>query len=130
MENERRRWLKYAAGVGAAAVLSACERGRVHAEKSTTTTADAGRSPEQVRCDDVAGLSGDEIERRKALKYTDRSSDGNRTCGGCMHLQPVPGSNSPCKRCSVVPGPVHVDGWCSSWTARVSGGIDTRGISA
>ena len=109
MDDARRRWIKHISFFSAA-LLTGCDRLR------------AAPPPEkQARCDDTAGLTADEIKRRKELKYTDRAGQAQQTCGGCMHLQPVPGSNSPCKRCSVLAGPVHVDGWCSAWVARVSG---------
>lgn len=110
MDDARRRWIKHIAFLSAAAVLTGWDRLR------------AAMPPErQARCDDTSGLTPEDIKRRKELKYTDRASNREQTCGGCMHLQPVPGSNSPCKRCSVLPGPVHADGWCSAWVARVSG---------
>ncbi len=39
-----------------------------------------------------------------------------------MHLQPTPAKNGgPCKACSVLPGPVHMEGWCTAWVARIGG---------
>lgn len=123
MDGLRRRWFKQAAFVITASALIGCERDRSRSDAptSTSTTTTAAPTETQARCDDTSGLGPDDVRRRKELKYTDRAGNAQQTCGGCMHLQPVPGSTSPCKRCSVVPGPVHVDGWCSAWVARVSG---------
>lgn len=123
MDRSRRRWFKQTAFVITAGALFGCERERAGSDVPTgTSTTTAAAPPEkQARCDDTRGLGPDDVRRRKELKYTDRSGNPQQSCGGCMHLQPVPGDASPCKRCSVVPGPVHVDGWCSAWVARVSG---------
>jgi hypothetical protein len=119
MDDARRRWLKHAALLGTAAALG-CQREQPRSE--TTSVVTTAPPPAKARCDDVSGLTADEINRRKELKYVDRSSNPQQTCGNCNHVQPVPGSNDPCKRCSVVPGPVHIDGWCTAWIARVGGG--------
>lgn len=107
--SERRYLLKQLLAGGALAVLGARRfAADAHAETKQPT-----------RCDDTSGLTRDEVAQRKALKYTDRTPNSAQTCGNCMHLQPVPGSTGPCKRCSVLPGPVHIAGWCTAWVARV-----------
>lgn len=110
MDDARRRWFKHAAFFTTATILAGNDRLRAAVPRE-----------QQPRCDDTSGLTAEEIKRRKNLKYTDRANNSQQTCGTCMHLQPAPGSTGPCKRCSVLPGPVHVDGWCSAWVARVSG---------
>lgn len=80
-----------------------------------------GAAQPQARCD-ASRLSAPERQRREALAYTDRSPEPEQTCGNCMHLQPAPERNGgPCKACSALPGPVHVDGWCTAWVARLGG---------
>lgn len=75
----------------------------------------------QGRCD-ASGLSKQERQERDALEYVDRSPHPRQTCGNCMHLQPTPAKNGgPCKACSVLPGPVHMEGWCTAWVARIGG---------
>ncbi len=120
MDLARRRWLKHAALLTTVTAL-ACERERPATQKTATATTVAP-PPAKARCDDVSGLTPDEVGRRKALQYVDRTRNPQQTCGSCNHVQPVPGSNDPCKRCSVVPGPVHIDGWCTAWIARIGGG--------
>lgn len=81
----------------------------------------AARAATQARCD-VSGLSKQESQQRSALQYTDRSPQPQQNCGNCMHLQPTPAKNgSACKACSVLPGPVHMEGWCTAWVARIGG---------
>ena len=120
MNLARRRWFKHAAWLTTVTAL-ACERERPATEKTASATPVAP-PPATARCDDVSGLTPDEIKRRKELKYVDRTRNPQQTCGSCNHVQPVPGSDDPCKRCSVLPGPVHIDGWCSAWIARIGGG--------
>ena len=101
-----------------AVAIAGCDRSRPSQQKPDAAKAQPGVPPERVPCNDLAGLAKDEVARRKALKYTDRAPDSSRNCGGCAHLQLVPGSDSPCKRCSVIAGPVHINGWCSAWLQR------------
>ena len=126
MDRTRRRYLKTSAYIILTSGLLGCQR---EERPATSTRTDSNTSsaaatppqpPSEVRCDDTKGLVPTEIQHRKELKYTDRSPNSNQTCGNCMHLQPVPGSDGPCKRCSVLAGPVHVSGWCSAWVARLS----------
>ncbi len=122
MDDARRRWLKHAALLATATALG-CQR-EPQPPRVAKTPVDTAAAPptKTASCNDVSGLAPDEINRRKELKYVDRSANPQQTCGNCNHVQPVPGSNDPCKRCSVLPGPVHIDGWCSAWIARVGGG--------
>lgn len=125
MDRTRRRYLKTSAYLILTTGLLGCQREQRPAtatgsDPSTTTAAAAPPAPNAVGCDDLKGLAPAEIQQRKDLKYTDRSPNSNQNCGNCMHLQPVPGSDGPCKRCSVLAGPVHMNGWCSAWVARLS----------
>lgn len=116
----RRIFLKRLAYAGVGIVAAGCDRDRPSHQPPQTLASQAARPPERVRCDDSADLSKEDIERRRGLAYTDRAPDPARSCGNCQHLQPVPGSDTPCKRCSVIAGPVHVHGWCSAWTERAA----------
>jgi len=105
--------------IGTAAV-AACDRSRPSQQAPAAVSDQTAVPAERAHCDDVAGLSKADVARRSSVHYTDHAPDPARSCGNCTHLQPVPGSDSPCKRCSIVAGPVHVNGWCNVWLERTS----------
>ncbi|MFP5350231.1 MAG: high-potential iron-sulfur protein [Gammaproteobacteria bacterium] len=126
MDETRRRWLQQLAWLAAASTVG-CERKDAQTRSaslssSAAVTPGATPPPGRASCDDTSGLTPEQIKLRRELKYVDRAPNPAHTCGSCNHIQPAPGSNDPCKRCSVVPGPVHLDGWCSAWVARIGGG--------
>lgn len=102
---ERRQFLVLVAGLTAFATV------RAQDSKS--------KNP-QFSCSNVSGLSPEQIQTRKSLQYTDRSSKAKQTCGNCQNLQPKPQGSDGCQGCQVIPGPVHPSGWCSAWVARPS----------
>lgn len=121
MDRARRRCLTTSAYWVITAGLLGCQREQRPATGTRgTDTAAATPPPASVRCDDTKGLAPTEVQQRKELKYTDRAPNPNQSCSNCMHLQPVPGSDKACSRCSVLAGPVHINGWCSAWVVRAS----------
>lgn len=69
-------------------------------------------------CNDVSGLSEPEKMTRNALQYVDRSPYPDKKCNGC-NLYQAPPSVSQCGGCQVVKGPIHPEGYCTSWVAKV-----------
>ncbi len=68
----------------------------------------------QPKCDDVSGLKKEEIEQRKALKYTDNSPEKGKLCSNCaLYVPAKPGSQ--CGGCTLIKGPISPNGWCTSW---------------
>ncbi|MCS7204797.1 MAG: high-potential iron-sulfur protein [Leptospiraceae bacterium] len=68
-------------------------------------------------CDDVTGLTQEEIEQRKNLQYTDFTPDPSKLCENCA-LYVLPEGNSPCGKCNLIKGPVSPKGWCTSWVPK------------
>lgn len=68
-------------------------------------------------CNDVSALSASEKAVRDALKYTDKSPDPAKVCTGCLQWEPN-ADPAQCGGCKVVKGPIHPDGYCSSWAAK------------
>jgi hypothetical protein len=103
----RRDLFKRTAAVGAAAVgtgwaLAACDGG--------------GDGEKELSCTDVSGLKSSEIQTRSSLQYVDKSSKPDQNCANCQFYEPK-GKNQ-CGGCTVVPGPIHPKGWCTSWAAK------------
>lgn len=74
---------------------------------------------EDISCTDTSGLSEQQVQTRKALKYTDNAPKPAQICENCQHYQPATDPKA-CGRCAVVPGPVHPQGWCTAWTPAIT----------
>ncbi len=99
------------AGVGASTVLSACGGDDAPADDDATADAD-------FTCDDVSGLSDQEIQTREqqieALDYVEATPNPEERCDNCMFWE-EPEAGAECGGCDLFPGPVHPEGWCNSW---------------
>ncbi|MCS7206021.1 MAG: high-potential iron-sulfur protein [Leptospiraceae bacterium] len=71
----------------------------------------------QAKCDDVSGLKPEEIKQRKDLKYTDKSPDPKKLCSNCALWVP-PKTKGACGGCNLIKGPIHPNGWCTSWVPK------------
>jgi hypothetical protein len=69
-------------------------------------------------CNDVTALSEPEKMARNALAYVDRSPHPDKKCNGC-NLFVVPAAITECGGCKVVKGPIHPEGYCTSWVKKV-----------
>ncbi len=71
----------------------------------------------EFACDDASGLSEKDAELRTALEYVDRSPhDAAKKCADCAFY--VPADEGECGKCTLVKGPIHPLGYCSSWAAK------------
>jgi hypothetical protein len=67
-------------------------------------------------CNDLSGLSKDDIEMRNALEYVPNTPDKNKTCLNCEYYHPTPKENKNiCGTCDLFPGPVNANGYCNQW---------------
>lgn len=86
--------------IGAGASLAAC-----------------GSSEPELVCTDTQGLTGQEAMLRTTLQYTDHSPHSDKTCTNCQLHQGSP-DPATCGRCTVLKGPVHPQGYCTSWALK------------
>ena len=71
----------------------------------------------QFRCDDVSGLSEDDLALRSALEYQDGSPHGEeKNCSNCAFYRT--GAKNQCGQCTLLRGPIHPRGYCNSWAAK------------
>lgn len=63
-------------------------------------------------------LSQQEIQVRQSLKYVDQSPITHRTCLNCKVFT-LPKQGFSCGGCKIVPGPIHKNGYCTAWIARI-----------
>jgi len=66
-------------------------------------------------CNDTSGLSPEDVRRRTDATYVERSTRGNRKCRNCSVFSSA-GADA-CGTCTLVPGPINPNGYCSSWSA-------------
>lgn len=71
---------------------------------------------EALTCDDVSGLTEQQVQTRKALKYVDQSPDPKKRCNGCQFFV-KPEKEGMCGGCKLLPGPIHPQGYCTAWAA-------------
>jgi hypothetical protein len=106
------------ASLGASAVLAGCgsDDSSDSASDDASTTASA-----DLECDDLSGLTDTEKKRRAAqvdaLNYVDQTENPDQNCANCLFYQ-QPTGGSECGKCQLFPGPVHPNGWCSTWQAK------------
>lgn len=92
--------------------------------KDTTATAaqDTSKAPAQAPkaaaaknpCDDMTGVSPEELEKRKKLAYVKQSPIPDSQCGNCaLYIPPKEGKG--CGGCLLFKGPVRAEGYCAYW---------------
>ena len=101
------------AGLGAGTVLAGCGGGAEEAPELDTDDAVA----DNFSCTDTTGLTEAEVSMRETLNYVDDSPYEDRICANCqLYVAPEGGAN--CGGCTIIKGPVHPQGYCTSWVAK------------
>jgi hypothetical protein len=87
--------------------ITAC-RGRI---KTTDEISDNGSSGS---CDDLAGLSDQDLKLRETFGYLPKSPVAGNQCSNCNLWLPNEADLS-CGKCLLFKGPVYAVGHCTSW---------------
>ena len=66
------------------------------------------------QCDNLSGVSAEEIEKRKKLAYVTKTPIPDSHCSNCNLYLP-PAKDKPCGGCMLFKGPVRPDGYCAYW---------------
>lgn len=113
------------AGLGGGALLSACgggDSGDGGASEGTGAS-DAGGQTASLQCNDLSGLTEQEKQSRRqmvqSLQYVEESPNPDQLCSNCNFWQP-PSGDDPCGGCTLIKGPIHPDGYCTSWVKMAS----------
>lgn len=69
-----------------------------------------------LSCTDVSNLTEEQIQTRKSVQYVDDSPNEEKQCNNCRLFEP-PDATEECGGCQVVPGPIHPQGYCTSWVS-------------
>jgi hypothetical protein len=67
-------------------------------------------------CMDVTGLSEEEVAKRAELQYVDATTRAGMNCVGCQFYTAA--AEGACGGCTILAGPIHPEGWCSTWAAK------------
>jgi hypothetical protein len=100
-----------AAVLGGGSVLAGCgggdngDSGQQAASKST-----AAADP----CGDTTGLTETDLQMRTNLKYVAVSTEEGKNCANCKFYV-ADQFGEQCGGCELFKGPVHPEGYCSSW---------------
>ena len=98
--------------VGASSLLAACSA----TEPAPGTEAgDVAGGP--LDCSDISGLSETQVQTRTGLAYVEMSTTPDQNCLNCVQYQAAAEAGT-CGTCTLVPGPINPEGWCSSWAAK------------
>ena len=72
------------------------------------------QSAQNNPCDDLKGVSADEIAKRKKLAYVNKTPIPDNHCSNCALYLP-PAKDKPCGGCMLFKGPVRPEGYCAYW---------------
>lgn len=87
---------------------------------SVAKEGDSGQQPKTPQpvqknpCDDLTGVSADEIAKRKKLAYVNKTPIPDSHCSNCALYLP-PAKDKPCGGCMLFKGPVRAEGYCAYW---------------
>jgi hypothetical protein len=87
-----------------------------------TVKSNPAQAPQQAQasaqqknpCDDLSGVSAEEIEKRKKLAYVNKTPIPDSHCSNCTLYLP-PAKDKPCGGCMLFKGPVRPEGYCAYW---------------
>jgi hypothetical protein len=65
-------------------------------------------------CEDLSGVSKNDVEARTKFAYVKKSPVPDKTCSNCkLHIPPRDGKE--CGACLLFKGPVYPGGYCTYW---------------
>jgi hypothetical protein len=110
-------------GLGGATLLSACGGGEeapsseAAPQAAAPAAAPAAAQEGDFSCTDVSGLTEQERQMREQLQYVDHSPAPDQHCTNCqLYIEAAEGEQ--CGGCQLLKGPIHPDGYCTSWVAK------------
>lgn len=113
------------AGIGAGMLAAGCGGGEeAPAEEippagETAPPTAAQQEYGMTECGDLSALTPEEMQQRVALNYVDRTPIPEKQCQNCQ-LYIVPEGGGPCGGCQILKGPVHQEGYCTAWVAKIA----------
>lgn len=114
------------AGIGGSTLLSACGGGSDGqgggSGQGQTSGQAAGPASADLSCNDLSALSDAQQQQRsqmaESLNYIEQTENPEQYCANCaLYEQPEAEetTDNECGGCQLFPGPVHPNGYCTSW---------------
>lgn len=97
------------AGLGFSSFVAGCGGG-----EQGPPTENQERSEPLAECEDISGLTDQEVLVRESLGYVAVSPNPNQTCSNCRFYT-KPAGGEVCGGCQLFAGPVNAGGYCNSW---------------
>lgn len=83
-------------------------------ERDTKQQPKNPQPPNKIPCDDLSGVSAEEVDKRKKLAYVNKTPIPDSHCSNCALYLP-PAKDKPCGGCLLFKGPVRSEGYCAYW---------------
>ncbi len=114
----RRQFINQCAGqctalLGMTFLLNSC--GSNNKSKPEAVEENAGKPADP--CNDLTGISAEELDKRKRMAYVDKSEVPGSSCESCGLYIPWQDQTT-CGGCLLFKGPVHAEGHCTQWVAK------------
>ena len=114
--NSRRKFIHKCLATGASVlgggwILSSCN-------SSSTKEDSAKEAFSGDPCENMSGLSEEELAKREQLGYVKKSPIPESTCSNCQLYIP-PKTEKDCGGCMLFKGPVYAEAYCTYWAPQV-----------
>jgi hypothetical protein len=115
LDDSRRRFIVRCGSLATMGLLAVTGCGKKNDPKAEDDP--AGESSVSS-CDDLKGVSENDLALRKKLGYVEKSPIADNQCLNCnLFLPPKEGQN--CGGCMLFKGPVFTDAYCTYWAPKV-----------
>ncbi len=105
--------------VGGSTLIAACGGGNEGASDAGSmggSESSAGASAASGGCNDLTGLTDQEISVRTTLQYVEVTENPDQNCLNCNFYSQEEGAS--CGACTLMKGPIAPNGWCASWVVK------------
>jgi hypothetical protein len=100
--------------LGTGILLAGSSESIMAVEDDSKLEAQNPQSAQKNPCDDLSGVSAEEVAKRKKLAYVNKTPIPDSSCSNCALYLP-PAKDKPCGGCMLFKGPVRADGYCAYW---------------
>lgn len=104
--------------LGGGWVFGGCESKETAQKDKVNVQEDKENATPSDPCNDLSGVSKNEIEKREKLGYVKESPIPDQQCGNCNLYIPS-GDAKDCGKCMLFKGPVYAAGYCTYWAPQV-----------
>lgn len=115
----RRRFIgKYilasSVAIGTGILVAGSSVSKMAKEGDSNQQPKAPQSAQKNPCDDLTGVSAEEVAKRKKLAYVNKTPIPDSHCSNCALYLPA-AKDKPCGGCMLFKGPVRAEGYCAYW---------------